>query len=88
MHKLKDGTIKPIAYELRPLLPAKKNYSVIEKESLGIVIAFKTFYRFLHGRRFTLKTDHRPLLVILGSKNGLLIYTANRLQQWGTILLN
>ena len=34
------------------LLPAKKNYSVIENESLGIVFALEKFQRFLHQRRF------------------------------------
>ena len=29
-----------------------------------------------------------PLITIFGSKKGLPIYTANRLQRWGTILLN
>ena len=82
MHKLKDDLIKPITHTSRMLLPAKKNYSVIEKESLGIVFALKKFHRFLHGRKFTLQTDHSPFLAFWGSKKGLLIHTANRLQQW------
>ncbi|EYC40917.1 hypothetical protein Y032_0589g363 [Ancylostoma ceylanicum] len=40
------------------------------------------------GRRFTLKTDHKPLLAILGSKKGVPVYSANRLQRWATTLLN
>ena len=43
MHKLKDGSIKPIAYVSKTLLPAEKNYSGIEKESLRIVFALKKF---------------------------------------------
>ena len=35
-----------------------------------------------------LQTDHKPLLTIFGSKKGLPSHTANRLQKWGTILLN
>ena len=46
------------------------------------------FHRYLHGRFFTLQTDHKPLITIFGSKKGLPIYTANRLLRWGTILLN
>ena len=48
----------------------------------------KKFHRYLHGRFFTLQTDHKPLITIFGSKKGLPIYTANRLLRWGTILLN
>ena len=87
MHKLKDGSIKHV-HASRTLLSAEKNYSLKEKKSLGIVFTLMKFHRFIHGRRFTLQTDHRPLLTILGSKRGLPIYTANRLLQWGTILLN
>ena len=35
-----------------------------------------------------MQTDHRPLLSIYGSKKGIPTHTANRLQRWGTILLN
>lgn len=68
MHKLEDDSIKQIAHTSRVLLPAEQNYSVIEKKSLWIVFALKKFHRFIHGRQFTLQTDHKPLLVIYGSK--------------------
>ena len=83
-----DGTKKPIALASRTLLPAEKHYSQIEKEALGIIFAVTTFHRYLHGRFFTLQTDHKSLITIFGSKKGQLIYTANRLLRWGTILLN
>ena len=82
MHKLKDGSIKPIAHASRTFLQVKKNYSMIENESLGIVFALNKFHRFLHERRFTLQTDHRPLLAIFGSKKGLPTHTVDRLQWW------
>ena len=88
LHKMKDGSMKPVSHASRTLLPAEKNYSQIEKEALGIVYAVTKFHRFIHGRTFTLQTDHKPLLTIYGSKKGLPTHTANRLQRWGTILLN
>lgn len=39
------------------------------------------------GRRFKLQTDHQPLLKIFGSKKGIPIHTANRLQRWALTLL-
>ena len=88
LHKMPDGTKKPRAYASRALLPAEKHYSQIKKEALGIIFAVTKFHRYLHGRFFTLQTDHKPLITIFESKKGQPIYTANRLLRWGTIILN
>ncbi|XP_026441996.1 uncharacterized protein K02A2.6-like, partial [Papaver somniferum] len=88
LHKWKDGKVRPIAHASRSLLPAERNYSQIEKEALAIIFAVTKFHRYIHGRYFTLQTDHKPLVTIFGSKKGLPTYTANRLLRWGTILLN
>uniref|UniRef100_A0A5S6QND2 RNA-directed DNA polymerase n=1 Tax=Trichuris muris TaxID=70415 RepID=A0A5S6QND2_TRIMR len=86
-HRFPDGKEKPIAHASRSLLPAEKNYSQIEKEALALVFAVEKFHRFVLGRRFTLLTDHQPLLAIFGTKKGIPLYTANRLQRWATTLL-
>ena len=88
LHKLPDGRRKANAHASQSLLPVEKQYSQTEKETLGIIFAVIKFHIYLHGRRFTLETDHKPLLSIFGSKKGLPVYTANRLLRWGTILLN
>ena len=88
LHKWKDGKVRPIAHASRSLLPTEHNYSQIEKEALAIVFAVTKFNRYIHGRQFTLQTDHKPLVTIFGSKKGLPTYTANRLLRWITILLN
>ena len=88
LHKMPDGTKKPIAHASRTLLPHEKHYSQIEKEALGIIFAVTKFHRYLHGRFFTLQTDNKPLITIFGSKKDQPIYTANRLLRGGTILLN
>ena len=87
-NKMSDGTKKPIAHASRNLLPAEKHYSLIEKEALGMIFAVTKFHRYLHGRFFTLQTDHKPLMTIFGSKKGQPIYAVNSLLRWGTILLN
>lgn len=77
---------RAIAHASRPLLPAEKNYSQIKKEGFALVFAVQTFHKLLHGRRFTLLTDHKPLASIFGSKKRISVYTANRLQRWATTL--
>ncbi|XP_055589909.1 uncharacterized protein K02A2.6-like [Uranotaenia lowii] len=86
-HKLPDGHVKAICHACRSLTPAESNYSQIEKEGLALVFAVTRFHRMIFGRRFTLETDHKPLLSIFGSKQGIPTYTANRLQRWALTLL-
>ena len=63
-----DGSHKPVAQALGTHLPAEKNYSQIEKESLGIIFVVTKFHRYIHGRHFTLQMDHILLLTIFFSK--------------------
>ena len=51
----------PIAYISKKLLPRERNYSVIEKEYLGIIWEVQKFRKYLYGVEFLLETDHKPL---------------------------
>ncbi|CAO4363315.1 unnamed protein product [Caenorhabditis nigoni] len=86
-HRMPDGTEKPIAHAAKSLNAAEKNYSQIEKEGLGLIFAVKKFHKYLYGRKFLLRTDHKPLLSIFGSKKGIPVHSQNRLVRWSTILL-
>ncbi|CAH8596854.1 unnamed protein product [Schistosoma turkestanicum] len=86
-HQFPDASEKAVMHASRTLTPAEKKYSQIEKEALALVFAVRRFHKFLYGRRFTLLTDHKPLLAIFGSKSGIPAHSANRLQRWALVLL-
>ena len=85
-HRFSNGTCKAVQHASRSLTPAESNYSQIEKEGLALVYAITKFHKMVSGRKFTLQTDHKPLLAIFGSKHGIPVYTANRLTRWALIL--
>lgn len=53
---------RPIGYYSRTLNSAEKNYSTIEKELLAIINCSKHFRPYLFGQKFTVETDHNPLV--------------------------
>ena len=76
-----EGFRQPIAYASRKLRAAERNYSVIEKECLSVVWAVKKFHRYLYGRAFDLKVDHKPLQYLKRAKN-----LSARLMRWALSL--
>lgn len=85
-HVMNDGQERPIAYASRTLSSSEKNYAQIEREALSIVFGVKKFHQFLYGRNFTLITDHKPLLAILGPKSAIPTLAAARMQRWALVL--
>jgi transposase InsO family protein len=58
-----------ISFASRSLTKAERNYSATKRELLGIVFALKRFHYYLHGRRFTLFTDHKALTYMFTQSN-------------------
>lgn len=75
---------KPIAYASRTLNGTEQKYSAIEKELMAIVWACKYFRPYLFGRRFTIYTDHRPLIWLFNLKepNSKLVRWRLRLEEF------
>ena len=81
-HVMPDGSERPVSFASRTLTPAEKNYSQLDREALAVVFATKKFHLFLYGKRFTLYTDHKPLLGIFGPSRGVPEITSPRRQRW------
>ena len=62
-----DGYRKPVAFASRSLTDTEKRYAVIEKEALAATWACEHFADYITGLHFTLETDHKPLVPLLGS---------------------
>ena len=56
---------KPVYFASKALTETLKSYVAIELESLAVAWAMEKFQHFLYGNEFTLKTDQKPLEVIL-----------------------
>lgn len=76
---------KPVIFVSRSLTKAELRYSNIEKEALAVVWCCMRLRQLLLGRRFTLITDHRPLLKIYDGPR-LPKVASSRLTRWSSLL--
>ena len=79
-HVFPDGSEKPIVFASCTLTQSERNYAQLEREELSLNFGVKKFHRYLHGRKFKLVTDHKPLTAILEPKKGIPSLAAARLQ--------
>ena len=58
-----------------------RSLSSAEKESLALVDTMKEFHQYICGLRFTIITDHKPFLEILGENKSIPKMAAPRYQR-------
>lgn len=64
-----DGRWRPVVYISRSLTPTEVQYAQIEKEALAATWACERLSSYLLGLEFTVRTDHKPLISLLGSRS-------------------
>ncbi|ORD93377.1 POL2 [Enterospora canceri] len=63
-----NNSEKCIRFVSRTLRPDEQKWSATDLEALSIIYCIKKFQHYLHGR-FTLRTDHKPLLQLQSMKD-------------------
>ena len=80
-HRFDDGTEKPISYVSRTLTPAERIYSQLDKEALAIIFGIKHYHQYLYRHKFTILSDHKPLMHILSESKSTFTMASARIQQ-------
>ena len=73
---------KPIAYASRSLNTSEARYAQIDKESLAIIFGVTKFHKYLVGRKFTIHTDHKPLMYLFGEHKQIPSTVSARVTRW------
>ena len=64
-----NGILRLVAYCSRSLTSNEKTWAQIEKELLAAVYGSEKFHIFLCGLKYTIQTDHKPLVPIINKKD-------------------
>ena len=81
-----DENERKIAFASRTLSQVERKYAQLEKEALALIFGVRHCHKYLVGRQFTLVTDYRLLLRILGLHVGVPTLAAAHLQRLALIL--
>ncbi|XP_055599174.1 uncharacterized protein K02A2.6-like [Uranotaenia lowii] len=76
-----NGEEKPISFTSFSLNNAQKSYPILHLEALALVCTIKKFHKYLYGHKFTVYTDHKPLMGIFGKEGKNSIFVT-RLQRY------
>ena len=71
LQKVDGGKLLPIYMVSRTLKGKETEWWTTEKEALAIKYTVKKLRAYLHGVRFTIRTDHQPLVKMMGSSRNI-----------------
>ncbi|KAL5493939.1 hypothetical protein EMCRGX_G015184, partial [Ephydatia muelleri] len=66
--QLHNNSCKPVAFASRSMSETELRYAQIKKEALATTWAWEKFRDYLIGTKFSIETDHKPLVPLLSSK--------------------
>ncbi len=81
-----DGKERPISFMSITLTPAERNYSHLDKEGLAVIFGIQYFHKYLFGRKFTICTDHKPLLSLFSERKAVSLIVSPRIQRWTVMM--
>ena len=65
---------------------AERRCAQIDREALALLFDVKKFHQYSSGRAFTILTDHKPLVSLLGENKGVPLMAPGRMQRWAIML--
>ena len=77
---------RPVAFYSRSLNQTEQRYSQTDKEALAVISGVKKFNYYLAGRKFVIRTDHKPLLGLIGERKPLPTMASPRMVRWALLL--
>ncbi|XP_063897445.1 uncharacterized protein K02A2.6-like [Helicoverpa armigera] len=81
-HVMDDGSERPVMMASRTLQPHERRYGQIDKEALAIIFGVTKFHEFLAGRRFSIVTDHKPLVGLFNPAKPIPDQISPRMLRW------
>ena len=82
----KNRVERPVAFYSRSLSETERRYSQTDREGLAVIAGLARFNYYLAGREFTIRTDHKPLLGMLGENKPLSVMASPRVTRWAMLL--
>jgi hypothetical protein len=80
--RLSDGSERPISFASRSLSAAEKSYSTLDREACAVMFAVRKFHRYLMGRKFSIVTDHKPLIYLFSETKSTPQMSSARRLRW------
>ena len=77
---------RPVAFYSRSLSKTEQGYSQTDREGLAVIAGVRRFHYYLAGRKFSIRTDHKPLLGMLGEEKPISPMASPRVTRWALLL--